>query len=612
MVLVTGGELFNQEEICENLDAIRNKSLEQLMKIYNKFKGIKEDPFKWGDEIEYSLIKFDHENKKVHLLLKAEEFFNYIEEKIKNKEEEENLNKVEFHNEYTSYIIETIPGKPIEDNINSFNSIQENMKLRRDIIQNFLAKDEYVIPLTCFPQLGCTNFTFPYYSPEETKSKYDSLFYSNKIIMDRALFKSATFNKIDRKETMSNIYVPLFVDTNTPQPFREDLSIYGDLENKKSKENQIYLDHDGFAMGCCCIQTTFQAESLEQACYLYDQLTPIAPIVIALSASSPVWRGYLSDIDCRWNVLKQAFDDRTPEELGLKPLENSRSILKKSRFDTTDIYLSKQGSKYNTAEYDKDINVYDRLIKDGMEPLLAEHFSSMFTRDPMFLLKEDFLSVEENDTSLFDMFNCSNWRLLRFKPPPIKSEESNQIGWRVEFRPTELQITDFHNAAFATFIILITKAIIKLNLNFLIDTIKVDENMNKAQKRNACLNEKFHFRLNVEQNFDQAETNELSIDEIINGNNQFKGLVPLIKEYLNTIESEMNEGTRSNIDKYLSLFEQRANGKLMTPAAWIRKFIDEHPKYEHDSKISDEINYDLMWNLNQISTGVKPCPELLP
>ncbi len=65
------------------------------------------------------------------------------------------------------------------------------------------------------------------------------------------------------------------------------------------------------------LKVTFQGESLDDACNLYDQLTPIAPMVLALSASSPIWRGYLSDIDCRWNVLKQAFDDRTKEELGI-------------------------------------------------------------------------------------------------------------------------------------------------------------------------------------------------------------------------------------------------------------------------------------------------------
>ncbi len=280
--------------------------------------------------------------------------------------------------------------------------------------------DEYVLPLTSFPLLGCTNFTFPHHLPEtfENRTKYDSMFYSNKIIMDRALFKSATFNKIDRIKSLPNIYVPIFKDEKTPIIFKDELF----ENNSKSKDNHIFMDHDGFAMGCCCIQATFQANSLEQACHLYDQLTPIAPIVIALSASSPVWRGYLSDIDCRWNVLKQAFDDRTKEERGLEPLKENKRVLNKSRFDTTEVYLSKEGSKYNNHKFDKDDEVYETLVNQEMDPLLAQHFASMFTREPYAVVNNDLMNKEPDFTGNFNMLNCTNWRLLRFKPPPIKSE----------------------------------------------------------------------------------------------------------------------------------------------------------------------------------------------
>lgn len=39
---------------------------------------------------------------------------------------------------------------------------------------------------------------------------------------------------------------------------------------------------------------------------------------LALSAASPAFRGYLSDIDCRWSVISASVDDRTEEERGLK------------------------------------------------------------------------------------------------------------------------------------------------------------------------------------------------------------------------------------------------------------------------------------------------------
>lgn len=43
---------------------------------------------------------------------------------------------------------------------------------------------------------------------------------------------------------------------------------------------------------------------------------------------------------------------------------------------------------------------------------------------------------------------------MRFKPPPPDAPE---IGWRVEFRPTEVQLTDFENAAYCCFVVLLTR-----------------------------------------------------------------------------------------------------------------------------------------------------------
>jgi hypothetical protein len=83
-------------------------------------------------------------------------------------------------------------------------------------------------------------------------------------------------------------------------------------------EDHIYLDCMAFGMGSSCLQVTFQACSIEQARRLYDQLTPITPLMLALSASSPVYRAYLSDVDCRWKVIAGSVDDRTREERGLE------------------------------------------------------------------------------------------------------------------------------------------------------------------------------------------------------------------------------------------------------------------------------------------------------
>jgi glutamate--cysteine ligase catalytic subunit len=59
----------------------------------------------------------------------------------------------------------------------------------------------------------------------------------------------------------------------------------------------------------------------------------------------------------------------------------------------------------------------------------------------------------------------------------------------------QVQLTDFENAAFATFVVLITRVILSFNLSLLIPLSKVDENLAAAQKRDAARKEKFYFRV---------------------------------------------------------------------------------------------------------------------
>jgi len=356
-------------------------------------------------------------------------------------------------------------------------------------------------------------------------------------------------------------------------------------------------------MGCCCIHVTFQTKSLEEVRFVYDQMTPLTPIVLALSASSPIWRGYLADIDCRWNVIRDAMDDRAQDELGNEPLKSNHFRIRKSRFDTTDTYVSRQGEAYNDYEFPFDPKIVEKLKQEGVDEVLAKHFASLLIKDPFIVSKDDLQQKQSEDSiANFEMLLNTNWRMLRLKTPPLKSDENNQLGWRIEFRPTELQLTDFENAAIKTFIILLARAIIaNKNVNFLVPISKVDANMQTACKRNACLGEKFYFRKNIFETDQECQLESMSINEIINGSENFKGLIPFINDYLNTLEN-MQPETRSLIKNYLQVFEYRANGKLPTPASWMRQFVDKHPKYAHDSKIDDEINYDLMNKIIQISS----------
>ena len=228
----------------------------------------------------------------------------------------------------------------------------------------------------------------------------------------------------------------------------------------------------GVGMGCSCLPMTFQAQSIDEARHLYDQLTPLTPIMLALSAAAPIWRGYLSDVDCRWNIISASVDDRTEEERGDKPLNHNKHRINKSRYDSIDSYLSPEGAKYNDINLVINEQAYKTLIENNIDHLLAQHVAHLFIREPVSVFKEK-LYIDDNESDHFENIQSTNWQTMRFKPPPVNAP----IGWRVEFRPTELQITDFENAAFVTFLVLFTRVILSFKLNLLIPISKVDENM---------------------------------------------------------------------------------------------------------------------------------------
>ena len=58
----------------------------------------------------------------------------------------------------------------------------------------------------------------------------------------------------------------------------------------------------------------------------------------------------------------------------------------------------------------------------------------------------------------------------------------------------ETQLTDFENAAFTVFVVLVTRVVLAFDLCMYIPLSKVDENMKRAQKRDAVNSQTFFFR----------------------------------------------------------------------------------------------------------------------
>ena len=95
----------------------------------------------------------------------------------------------------------------------------------------------------------------------------------------------------------------------------------------------------------------------------------------------------------------------------------------------------------------------------------------------------------------------------------------------------------------------------------------------------------------AEDSNEKDEYTLMSINEIMNGDENFPGFITLLKEYLLSVEIDAD--TYTKIDQYLDLMSGRASGKYETNAQWIRNFVRAHPDYKQDSVVTELINYDL-------------------
>jgi glutamate--cysteine ligase catalytic subunit len=65
-------------------------------------------------------------------------------------------------------------------------------------------------------------------------------------------------------------------------------------------------------------------------------MLPFTPLMAALSASSPIYKGKLSNIDLRWNVISNSVDCRNEEERN----PASDKYIAKPRYSTMNHYIS--------------------------------------------------------------------------------------------------------------------------------------------------------------------------------------------------------------------------------------------------------------------------------
>jgi glutamate--cysteine ligase catalytic subunit len=690
MGLLVKGTPLDWPKALAHLKYVRQHGVTQFINLYQKMLNRSNDVLLWGDEIEYMIVKFDETTGKAVLSLKATPVIEHLEaeEKALGSKSE-----TAWRPEYGEWMVEAVPSNPYGGYTLSLQDVERNIQLRQQRIQAALDDDERVLSIVAFPTFGVGTFTHPPLSAGGNVSQ--SLYVPDGCINPHPRFATLTANIRQRRGSKVSIQVPLFQDELTPEFATtnksrtnsadsssvvfsmdmgdDDSSSPSDSVNTaktttttstvacelETQQPMIDMDCMAFGMGCCCLQVTFQARNLDESRQLYDQLAILAPMLLALTAGCPILKGRLADTDVRWNVIAGSVDDRTPAERNVSPSgvggdvsERGGTVegpglspITKSRYEAIDLFIGNTGHadpKFNDVDAEVDEESLQTLLGAGIDPVLAQHIARLFIRDPLVIFEHAVELDDAESSDHFENIQSTNWQTVRWKPPPVNSS----IGWRVEFRSMEAQLTSYENAAFTVFIGLVSRVILFFDLNLYMPMSKVNENMEFAHVRGAATKGMFHFRRNVvplssecgtgaedaggnPNNAQQGETKSASssadrvermsileilmgkrVDTATNVNDQqyFPGLVPLLHAYLDIIDCDVE--TRRIVDDYLEFICQRASGELVTTATWMRNFVSAHPEYKFDSVVTEKIAYDLLQKCVGISQGTVRVPEL--
>jgi glutamate--cysteine ligase catalytic subunit len=167
---------------------------------------------------------------------------------------------------------------------------------------------------------------------------------------------------------------------------------------------------------------------------MYDQLAVMAPIMMALTASTPILKGRIADTDARWGVISESVDCRTPAERGREdpnaPYEDynakGQRRIYKSRYDSISTYISQgvisEEDENGSGLSNRILNIYNdipvpidedsyKLLRDsGIDPALAQHVAHLFIRDPLVIFDGAVEEVDdETQTEHWESIQSTNW-----------------------------------------------------------------------------------------------------------------------------------------------------------------------------------------------------------
>lgn len=199
MGLLSEGSPLSWEETKALAQHVREHGIEQFINLYARLKDRQGDVLKWGDEVEYIIVRFDDEKKETQVSLRAREMLAVLNEK---EHADPTGVKSLWRPEYGAYMIEGTPGKPYGGLLAHFNVVEANMRYRRLEVAELLPPGEHVMSITNFPRLGALNFTYPPAkpTPEDESCAARSLFFPDEAIYPgHPRFKTLTRNIRQRR-----------------------------------------------------------------------------------------------------------------------------------------------------------------------------------------------------------------------------------------------------------------------------------------------------------------------------------------------------------------------------------------------------------------------------
>ena len=227
-------------------------------------------------------------------------------------------------------MIEAVPRDPYGGYISDLLLVEKNMQLRRKRLHAVLRNNEIAPTSANFPMLGVDGYE---HAKDINGAVAASQYVSDRVINPHPRFGTLTKNIRQRRQENVNILIPRGVDNigrievessdvgsdkrsdccedemGISEVFRrgqqsrglnmnidietaqqEQMEVNG-KEGKVAVDDTIHMDAMAFGMGCCCLQVTMQANDDRESRFLHDQLALLGPLFLALSASTPIFKG---------------------------------------------------------------------------------------------------------------------------------------------------------------------------------------------------------------------------------------------------------------------------------------------------------------------------------